>query len=44
MQILWQYATKYGIHPAIIVGRLQHKKLIPFTANADVFEKIDLFG
>ena len=34
----------YGIHPAIIVGRLQHKKLIPFTTNADVFEKIDLFG
>lgn len=43
-EAIGQYATKYGIHPAIIVGRLQHKKLIPFTANADVFEKIDLFG
>lgn len=38
------YAVKYGVHPAVIVGRLQHKKVIPFTANANMVEKVELFG
>lgn len=25
------FAKKFNVHPAIIVGRLQHKKIIPFT-------------
>ena len=37
------YADKFGVHPGIIVGRLQHKKVIPFTAHSTLIEKIELF-
>lgn len=37
------YAEKFNTHPGIIVGRLQHKKIIPFTKNTDLIEKIELF-
>lgn len=38
------YAEKFGIHPGIIVGRLQHNKVISFTAHANLIEKIELFS
>ena len=38
------YAEKFNVHPAIIVGRLQHKKVIPFTAHSTLIEKIELFN
>lgn len=38
------FAKKFNVHPAIIVGRLQHKKIIPFTKDTNLFEKIDLFN
>lgn len=28
-----KFARKFNTHPAIIIGRLQHKRLIPFTAG-----------
>jgi HTH-type transcriptional regulator / antitoxin HigA len=28
-----KFAKQFNTHPAIIIGRLQHKKLIPFTAG-----------
>lgn len=31
------------VHPAIIVGRLQHKKMLSFAAGTEFFEKIELF-
>ena len=37
------YAEIFGVHPGIIVGRLQHKKVIPFTAHSNLIEKIELF-
>ncbi len=38
------YADKFHVHPGIIVGRLQHRKVIPFTAHADLTERIELFN
>ena len=38
------YAKKFNVHPGIIVGRLQHKKVIPFTAHSNLIEKIELFN
>lgn len=38
------YAEKFNVHPGIIVGRLQHKKYISFTALSDLIEKIELFN
>lgn len=37
------YAKKFNVHPGIIVGRLQHKKVIPFAAHSDLIEKTELF-
>lgn len=37
------YAEKFHVHPGIIVGRLQHKKVLPFTAHSNLIEKIELF-
>ena len=34
---------KFHVHPGIIVGRLQHKKVLPFTAHSNLIEKIELF-
>ncbi|WP_415581516.1 HigA family addiction module antitoxin [Flavobacterium longum] len=36
------YAEKFGIHPAIIIGRLQHKGLVPFGLGNHFFEPISL--
>ena len=38
------YAKKFNVHPGIIVGRLQHKRVIPFTAHSNLIEKIELFN
>ncbi|MCD8301971.1 MAG: ImmA/IrrE family metallo-endopeptidase [Prevotellaceae bacterium] len=37
------YADKFNTHPGVIVGRLQHKRIIPYTQNSDLIEKIDLY-
>jgi Zn-dependent peptidase ImmA (M78 family) len=36
------FAQKHSIHPAIIVGRLQHKKIISFKEKRKFFVPIDL--
>ena len=36
------YAKKFNVHPGIIVGRLQHKKLLSYSAGSEFFEKIEL--
>ena len=38
------YAEKFKVHPGIIVGRLQHRKVIPFIAHSTLIEKIELFN
>ena len=32
-EIIREFARQFDTHPAIIIGRLQHKRLIPFTAG-----------
>lgn len=39
---IYNFASKYGTHPAIIVGRLQHLKYIPFTSCRNFFVPIEL--
>jgi len=36
------YAKEFNTHPAMIIGRLQHKKLIPFSIGRDFIKPIDL--
>ena len=38
------YAEKFNVHPGIIVGRLQHEKIISFTTHSNLIEKIELFN
>lgn len=35
-------AQRYGTHPAIIMGRLQYKKLIPFSIGREFFAPVQL--
>lgn len=37
------FAKKFNTHPAIIVGRLQHKKILSYYENTDLIAKIELF-
>ncbi|ULB33480.1 ImmA/IrrE family metallo-endopeptidase [Proteiniphilum propionicum] len=37
-----KYAEKFNTHPAIIIGRLQHKKYIPYSAGKEFIEKVEL--
>lgn len=37
-----QFALKFNTHPAIIIGRLQHKKLIPYTMGRDLLVPVDI--
>lgn len=37
------YAERFGTHPSIIVGRLQHKHIIGYWQDSDLLEKIELF-
>jgi len=41
-QSIVAFAKKCGTHPAIIIGRLQHLKLIPFSAGRQFVVPIDL--
>ncbi|TDE18063.1 HigA family addiction module antitoxin [Dyadobacter psychrotolerans] len=34
------FADKFVTHPAIIIGRLQHKKLIPYSLGREYFEPV----
>ncbi|MHC1730669.1 MAG: ImmA/IrrE family metallo-endopeptidase [Bacteroidales bacterium] len=36
------FAQKFNTHPAMIIGRLQHKKLIPFNIGRQLIKPIDL--
>ncbi|AWO01853.1 addiction module antidote protein, HigA family [Chitinophaga alhagiae] len=38
------FARKFNTHTAIIIGRLQHKKLIPYSLGREYFEPIILDG
>lgn len=33
------YAKQFNVYPAIIVGRLQHKKEITYTTHSNLIEK-----
>lgn len=37
-----KYAKKFKTHPAMIIGRLQKKKIIPYSVGRELIEKIDL--
>lgn len=37
-----KFAVKFNTHPAIIIGRLQHKKLIPFSVGRKFIEPVEL--
>lgn len=39
-QDIRDFAKQYNTHPAIIIGRLQHKKLIPFSLGREYFEQV----
>ncbi|WP_092722380.1 ImmA/IrrE family metallo-endopeptidase [Hydrobacter penzbergensis] len=34
------FAEQFNTHPAIIIGRLQHKKLIPYSLDREYFEPV----
>ena len=36
------FAKKFHTHPACIIGRLQHKGLIPFSLRTDLIKKIEI--
>ena len=36
------FAKKFNTHPAIIIGRFQHKKLIPYSMGRELIVPIDL--
>lgn len=37
-----EFAKKFGTHPAIIIGRLQHKGLIHYSLGRKFFEKVEI--
>lgn len=37
-----EFAEKFNTHPAIIIGRLQHKKLIPYSVGKQFMEPVEL--
>ena len=38
----YEYAKKIKTHPALIIGRLQHNKDIPYSLGQKFFKTIDL--
>lgn len=38
------YAARFGTHPSVIVGRLQHKKIIDYWQDKELLVKICLFN
>lgn len=41
-QDILQFAKKFNTHPAIIIGRLQKKELIPYSVGREFFVKLNL--
>jgi len=41
-QDIINYAQKFNTHPAMIIGRLQHDKIIPYSIGRQFMEPIDL--
>lgn len=41
-EIVRTFAQKFNTHPAIIIGRLQHKRIIPYSLGRELFEPINL--
>ena len=41
-QDIIDYAQKFNTHPAIIIGRLQHDKIIPYSVGRQFMEPIEL--
>ncbi|WP_310992085.1 HigA family addiction module antitoxin [Aequorivita marina] len=39
---IMKYAREFGTHPAMIIGRLQHKKLLPYYKGREFIEAIEL--
>jgi HTH-type transcriptional regulator/antitoxin HigA len=39
-EVIRDFAKKFNTHPAIIIGRLQHKKLIPYSFGREYFEPV----
>lgn len=39
-----RYAKKFNTHPAMIIGRLQKKGLLPYSVGRDFFIKLDLMN
>ncbi len=37
-----RYAAKFKVHPSIIIGRLQHRRLVPKEAFAEYFTTVEL--
>ena len=35
-----EFAGKFNTHPAVIIGRLQHKQLISYSFGREFFEKV----
>jgi Zn-dependent peptidase ImmA (M78 family) len=35
-----RFATQFNTHPAIIIGRLQHKQLVPYSFGREYFEPV----
>ena len=42
VQTILSYAEKFNTHPAMIIGRLQKKQMIPYSAGQELIVKIDL--
>ena len=38
------YAKRFGTHPSVIVGRLQHKQIINYWEDQQLLEKVNLFN
>lgn len=36
------YAERFGTHPSMIVGRLQHRRIIPITVDAELLKIINI--
>ena len=39
-QDIRNFAKQFNTHPAIIIGRLQHKGLIPFSLGTEYLEAV----
>lgn len=39
-QIIRNFAKKFGTHPAVIIGRLQHKKILPYAFGRQFLEPV----